>query len=368
MIKRLPAYVGLLAAAALTMPAAAQAAPATAPTTIADSGLGNASTSAPGLTKAAMSAGRAKFGPKVTQQQALEAYWTKGRMLKAKAADSDPSFLKSVREYEALPEKQKGDSQKAQAGPVRQVKSAISKESKATTSSKVTKASSALFPFTTERTSGKVFFTKPGVGNFVCSGTVVNTSGRDGVWTAGHCVHGGEGSRWWTNWTFVPDYDRGSRPVGTWSARQLWSKSDWTNDSDFDEDMGVAIMNTRSGQHIQDRVGGQGFTVNRGKSNYEVAFGYPAGMPFDGQRLRRCTGTSSPEWDYWFAWSHTLKIPCNFTGGASGGGWFYNYNFTSGSGYLNGVNSRADLPNPTRVITPYFDDSAWSLYQTTEGL
>lgn len=375
MIKRIPASLGLLAAVVLTVSTAAQAAPPTTPTTVADSEGGNSSTSAPGLTKAAMAAGRAAFGAKATTQQVLQAYWTPERMRTAKSVDSDPDFRKAVRAYEERSQKQKGSDQASQAGPVREVKSTsgtakpsdgdLSFTGRA--SGTISRAPAAFASFT-ERTSGKVFFTKPGVGNFVCSGTVVNTSGRDAVWTAGHCVHGGEGSRWWTNWTFVPDYDQGNRPVGTWSARQLWSKGDWVNDSDFDEDMGVAIMNTVAGQHIQNLVGGQGFTVNRGKRNYEVAFGYPAGAPFDGQTLRRCTGTSSPEWDAWFVWSHTLKIPCNFTGGASGGGWFYGYNFSTGTGALNGVNSRADLPNPTIVLSPYFDDSAWSLYQATEGL
>ncbi|MCH9045865.1 MAG: hypothetical protein IIA40_07135, partial [SAR324 cluster bacterium] len=36
---------------------------------------------------------------------------------------------------------------------------------------------------------GKVFFTIPGLGDFVCSGSVVNAPNNSLVWTAGHCVY-----------------------------------------------------------------------------------------------------------------------------------------------------------------------------------
>lgn len=42
-----------------------------------------------------------------------------------------------------------------------------------------------VYPRAVERRSGKVFFTKPGEGNFVCSASVVNSEGLDTVWTAG---------------------------------------------------------------------------------------------------------------------------------------------------------------------------------------
>jgi V8-like Glu-specific endopeptidase len=216
-----------------------------------------------------------------------------------------------------------------------------------------------------------VFFTKPGIGNYVCSGTIINTEGKDTVWTAGHCVHGGSGGGWHTNFAFVPAYDddlANPRPYGTWTANQLWSKSAWTGSSDFSQDIGVAIMNTNfGGWHIVDYFGGQGITVNRGKTVWENAFGYPAEWPYDGGNLYRCWGTTSPEWDAWFTWSQTVKIPCDMTRGSSGGGWLYGYD--GNWGYLNGVNSRIDrILNPTIMLSPYFDDDAWGLFNTTRYL
>lgn len=402
--------LGLIAAIAMALPAAASMPTAdvglsassvassghtfTAPvSTAADQGEGDAGTKAL-LTKEATEAGLKAVGPKATDQESLEAYWTPERMKSAKPAAADPAYQKAVERFEEeqkqLIESGKPDEEQAkEEGPERSVKGFAAPEftrdgqvkrgNNATGSTARTSAApmsldlktilKTVYPRAVERRSGKVFFTKPGVGNFVCSATVVNSEGLDTVWTAGHCVHGGENGTWSTNWTFAPDYANGVSSDGLWSARQLWSKSDWVNDSDFDEDMGVAIMNTRNGQHIVSRVGGQGFTVNKGKTNVEVAYGYPAEAPFNGQVLRRCSGTTSPEWDVWFIWSHTLKIPCTMTRGSSGGGWFQRYDWTSGTGYLNGVNSRINrIVGPTIMLSPYFDNSAWDLYNSTRNL
>ena len=189
-------------------------------------------------------------------------------------------------------------------------------------------------------------------GSFVCSAAIVNTEGKDTVWTAGHCVHGGSGGQWATNWQFVPAYDddlANPAPYGTWTAAQLWSRTAWINNSDFTEDMGVAIMNTRNGWHIVDYFGGHGFRANIGKNVCEDTFGYPAEWPFDGGNLLRCWGTSSPEWQVLWITSETIKIPCDMTRGESGGPWLHGYD--GNWGYLNGINSRIDrIVGPTVML------------------
>ena len=147
----------------------------------------------------------------------------------------------------------------------------------------------------------------------------------------------------------MPAYDddlANPRPWGTWSARQLWTKTAWKNNADFAEDMGVAIMNTRSGQHIVNAHGGNGFRANIGKNVFENAFGYPAESPFDGGNLMRCWGTSSPEWSFLFWSSDTIKIPCDMTRGSSGGPLAER--LRRHLGYLNGVNSRIDRSSARR--------------------
>jgi hypothetical protein len=59
-------------------------------------------------------------------------------------------------------------------------------------------------------TTGKVFFTDHKGGNWVCSGSLVNSPAQNVVITAGHCVYGtagGElpaGETWHSNWVFGP--------------------------------------------------------------------------------------------------------------------------------------------------------------------
>src|SRR5262245_5309550 len=71
-----------------------------------------------------------------------------------------------------------------------------------------------LVPYTTYPycTIGKIFFKQSG-GSWVASAAAI---GKNGIWTAGHCVHSGNGqpSGWSTNLVFVPAYKDGVAPFG----------------------------------------------------------------------------------------------------------------------------------------------------------
>ena len=123
-------------------------------------------------------------------------------------------------------------------------------------------------------TTGKVYFTLGG-SNYVCSGAATSSSNRDVVTTAGHCVNEGPGS-FATNWAFVPAYNNGSRPYGTWTARTLVTTSAWANQGDINYDGGFAVMNTLNGSHLTDVVGGQGIAFNQARGLSYTSYGYPA--------------------------------------------------------------------------------------------
>ncbi len=334
------------------------------------------------VTATALAAGHRRFGPVATRRQSLVAYWTPTRMRAAIPAENDRAVRLAIRRFVASGSTSTGVPRVsgvvhpvapqlvAPATPTLRAPKTLIAGSPATVSLASTGSVSTnpnlASTHPTAFTEGKVFFTKSGV-DYVCSGTIVISEGKDSVWTAGHCVHGGSGGTWNSNWTFVPAYDddlANPRPYGTWSAASLAARTGWVNSSDFSVDFGVATMNPLGGVHIGDKFGGQGFTVNRGKSVVENAFGYPAETPYDGGNLRRCTGTTTPEWDSGTTWSQTVRIPCDMTRGSSGGGWLYGYD--GRVGYLNGVNSRIDrIAGPTIMLSPYFDDDAWNLYDDT---
>ena len=207
--------------------------------------------------------------------------------------------------------------------------------------------------------NGKVFFTKGG-GTFVCSGAVINSEARTTVFTAGHCVHGGKGGTYHSNWYFVPNYLNNDRPVGTWYAKQLWSLNGWMNDSNNSYDIGAVVMWTNgSGQRIADVTGSQGIEWNgsRGQSVYHWA--YPANSPFNGESLQYCTGTT-------FNSGSDLGLTCNMQGGASGGIWVRGYNGTWG--YTISVNSYHKGNDLTKAYGPYFGDGAANLYNAVRNL
>ena len=202
-------------------------------------------------------------------------------------------------------------------------------------------------------THGKVFFTLNG-GNYVCSGTAVNSTNRSVVWTAGHCVNEGPGA-YATNWAFVPAYRDGSRPFGTWTARALVTSSAWASQGDISYDVAGAVMNTSGGSALTDVVGGRGIAFNYNRNQFFTSFGYPAAPPFSGGRLWVCESqlqtsdpTTSPQ---------TMGIGCDMTGGSSGGGWVVGSSVYS-------VNSYGYSNQPNVMYGPYQGSVAQSVYNT----
>ena len=217
-------------------------------------------------------------------------------------------------------------------------------------------------------TTGKVFFTT-GTGTskqeeWVCSGSAVNSNGKDMVFTAGHCVYGslgGEvpGEGWHGKWAFVPDYSNGSAPYGVWTARTMTTLTSYVNTggamTDEGADMAAVDVNTNSGRHLVNVVGGQGFAWNWSANLYVYDFGYPAASPFNGMTLQYCNG-------YEFSWSvsSTMGLACNFTGGSSGGPWLESFNGTTG--YVNGVNDFGYSSIPGYIFSAYFGSDADAVY------
>ncbi len=179
---------------------------------------------------------------------------------------------------------------------------------------------------------GKVFFTLGG-SNYVCSGNAVTSNNQSTVSTAGHCLNEGPGA-FATNWIFVPAYDNGNAPYGEWTAEELFAPTEWVNQGNMAYDTGFAVMAPLNGQTLGEVVGASGVEFNAERGQNYTAYGYPAAAPFDGQTLKSCSGQAindsiSPEFE-------TQGIPCDMTGGSSGGPWFINSDHT---GNQNSVNS-----------------------------
>jgi hypothetical protein len=153
----------------------------------------------------------------------------------------------------------------------------------------------------------------------------------------------------------VPAYDNGAAPYGTWTAQTLYTTSAWAGSGDFDYDVGFAVMNENaSGQSLTGVVGSYPIAFNLARGLTYKAYGYPAASPFNGQTLWSCSGAVMQDT---FGGSQDQGLPCNMTGGSSGGGWI-----TGGS--LNSVNSFGYTGLRDVMWGPYFGSTIQSVYNS----
>jgi V8-like Glu-specific endopeptidase len=206
-------------------------------------------------------------------------------------------------------------------------------------------------------TAGRVFFTYQGR-TAACSGDAVTSGNKSTVITAGHCVK--LDGAWHTNWVFVPGYNNGDRPYGTWTAAKTLATPQWAASEDLNYDVGAAVVNPLDGQRLTDVVGGQGLAFNQARGQNMYSFGYPAADPYDGERLIYCSGEVIDD----VLGSNDQGLSCDMTGGSSGGPWFLSFSESSGEGIQNSVNSfKYNLPVLSGyMFGPYFGTDAQNLY------
>ena len=225
-------------------------------------------------------------------------------------------------------------------------------------------------------TTGKVFFTSHG-SRYVCSGSVVDSGHNNLVLTAGHCVHdGGAGGVYHSDWVFYPRYRSGPDPqLGGFTYTSLRATDDWVaNTNDYEDDTAFATVNPGSFASLEAAVTTVGSAANvavtipgiefgqptDGTKIY--SFGYPAAQKYNGATLAYCSGPVS----YGLDNENTLSIPCNMTGGSSGGPWFTGFGTTSNSGTLSSVNSYGYSSWKNRMFGPTFDVQESTAYSAVD--
>ncbi|OFI37689.1 hypothetical protein BIU82_07375 [Arthrobacter sp. SW1] len=207
---------------------------------------------------------------------------------------------------------------------------------------------------------GKVFFTLGG-SNYVCSGNSVASANESTVSTAGHCLNEGPGA-FATNFVFVPAYLDGAAPYGKWTARALYTTNQWSAGGDIQYDTGFAVVAPLNGQNLADVVGASGVEFNAARGLTYKAYGYPAASPFDGQSLKACAGSAID--DTINPGGTTQGIPCDMTGGSSGGPWFIG---TGSGGFQNSVNSYGYGSRSTTMYGPYWGSVIQQAYSNASA-
>jgi len=197
------------------------------------------------------------------------------------------------------------------------------------------------------RTNGKILGVDPVTGAYSCSGTALNTPSRSIVITAGHCVieHHSEGREI----SFVPAYDHGTRPFGTFLAEAVYVMPQWRQGENPDYDVAAIEVKPNKLGRLTDVVGGRGFATSKSRSSAFQIFGYPAARA-GGEELRSCRahGLGLDRLTDRFTGPPTMPASCDMAAGSSGGAWLFD------GEYVGGVTSYSYQGRPTQLFSPYF--------------
>jgi V8-like Glu-specific endopeptidase len=213
-------------------------------------------------------------------------------------------------------------------------------------------------------TVGKLFMRSASGMNMVCSGTSIISNNRSTVDTAGHCLYWNR--EWVQTVIFCPLYDNGNIPFGCWAATDLEVPSDWLDarPNDLHHDFGMAVVAANGQERLSDLVGSAGWAYNQRIEQPFYAYGYPAAYPFDGQTRQSCAeGSTGRSWQH--AGGTVISIPCNMTGGSSGGPWYMKQ---GNNWYVNGHNDFISSLMPKHMFSPYYDDTWHALYEKAQNV
>lgn len=224
--------------------------------------------------------------------------------------------------------------------------------------------SSRLIPLTADleypyKTVGKLFFTKPGIGDYLCSGAVIKPRV---ILTAGHCVHNGNGNNngFYTNFRFIPAYRDGAAPYQTWRGVYVITTSDWyTGGGNVPNPADYAMIevadNSFSGtlRKIGDIVGYLGYQIQSLIPNHATLLGYPGNLD-NGEKMHQVTAGSFQSQS-----PNCALYGSDMGEGDSGGPWIQNFGVAAG-GQTTGQNTSI---NRIIGITSYGSVSNTPLYE-----
>ncbi|MGW2767359.1 trypsin-like serine peptidase [Streptomyces sp. NPDC001275] len=182
---------------------------------------------------------------------------------------------------------------------------------------------------------GKILYIDKAGREHGCSGASVVSRSGNTVWTAGHCIHPGDGSGadgFYEKITFIPGFKKNAgspdgydAPWGKWTATKKVAPTEWTADSDFeDADMAAFNVAVPSGYtSLTAAVGAMGYRFGAGSDFPDVIdSGFPGEgynrTDMDGFKQFYCTGNAEDA-SNWNPLDDRVKVDCDMGKGSSGG-------------------------------------------------
>lgn len=270
--------------------------------------------------------------PSAESLEAMLEYWTDERIAAAKPIEPEPPTEEELSRLAEIPLKE------PPAGP--QVIEASPGEVEGTPE----KANVKERPFWN---GGKLYFTKPGEGDFYGSAEFVGN--KRVLLTAAHCVIDGNSKtpKWYKNFHFRRAYNNGGGQHVGWQCMAVWNLyfaygKNRAYDYAFihtNKDSGAGWLGMKSGIPY----------------NSWTAIGYPKNYG-DGKYMQRVDGTKGQ-----VTGGRVEMLGNPMEGGCSGGAWIAELTIPHvGGNYAVGLNS--SHTTSTNEWSPYFDSNTFDLY------
>jgi V8-like Glu-specific endopeptidase len=234
-------------------------------------------------------------------------------------------------------------------------------------------AATTTYPY---RTVGKLFFRDPRRNtNNVCSGAVLRPRL---VATAGHCVTSPSTDPaqryFFTNFLFVPSFNNGAAPFGSWSSSRQWVLTAWHNSNGAvpnPGDVAILMMNDQQvnaqTRTIGSITGWLGWQINALSRNHLTLLGYPCNLDACARMQMTNAGSFASGGQNTFVYGSASR------GGHSGGPWIQDFGVaaagsppnTLGLNLLVGITSYGPTATEPKYLgASIFDNSFVNLLNT----
>ncbi|WP_418955402.1 trypsin-like serine peptidase [Streptomyces tritici] len=215
---------------------------------------------------------------------------------------------------------------------------------------------------------GKILFTAKDGTTHGCTGSSIVTANKNTVWTAGHCIHPGDGSGaegFFQDVLFIPGYKKNTQapkgydaPWGEWVAKAKVAPTSWTADGDvFWADLAAFTVVPPAGYtNLTDTVGAFGYRFGSGPDWSDIIdSGFPGDgyqrTDMDGYTQFYCTGNAEDATRF-FPVDDRLRMDCDMGHGASGGP------MSTPEGQIVGANSHGKDDGAGNIVEPVLYSSA----------
>ncbi len=229
--------------------------------------------------------------------------------------------------------------------------------------------------------TGRVYFVMGNQG-WICSGSVIadHDTGQSIVLTAGHCVVDEKTGKFATNWMFIPAFDThptytcAEATYGCWVATALYADQEFAtarrfNTTAVQHDWGFAVVGGGGKAptvtlQLDQTVGSLAIEYNQSYLGEKMsAFGYPAAAPYDGTQLVYCRGTVGTDAA---TGGTTWSVPCDMTGGSSGGPWVQAENLSTYASAVVGSLNSYGYTGVTYMYGPNFNGETEDAFDSAD--